>query len=179
MVDKLSSIIYWVLTYLYEAVGFSLLISFLFMFFYKSVLSKGMKETLKEWGASFKTEPQFKKIFFIALYTALILNRTLLNREIWLNPLSDVMGGWWIYNSEGRITGECLSNFIGEDVLLIRTLWESTKIVFIFSFTIEMLQLFLRLGTWQLSDLFYNTLGGFIGGLIYWIAYRIKHKVSK
>lgn len=87
------------------------------------------------------------------------------------------MGGWWIYDKEGKITGECLSNlalFIPFTVLLLWTysdkllkkptlphiLWQSTKIVFIFSFTIEMLQLFLRLGTWQLSDLFYNTLGG-------------------
>lgn len=33
---------------------------------------------------------------------------------------------------------------------------------------IEMLQLFLRLGTFQLSDLFYNTVGGMIGGLMYY-----------
>ena len=33
--------------------------------------------------------------------------------------------------------------------------------------------MFLRLGTWQLSDLFYNTLGGAIGGLIYYIGYNI------
>ena len=32
---------------------------------------------------------------------------------------------------------------------------------------IEMLQLLLRLGTFQLSDIFYNTLGGMIGGLMY------------
>ena len=55
-------------------------------------------------------------------------------------------------------------------------LWNSTKITFLFSFTIEMLQLFLRLGTWQLSDLFYNTLGGVVGGLIYYIGYKIKHR---
>lgn len=55
-------------------------------------------------------------------------------------------------------------------------LWNSTKITFLFSFTIEMLQLFLRLGTWQLSDLFYNTLGGVIGGFIYYIGCKIKHR---
>ena len=41
---------------------------------------------------------------------------------------------------------------------------------------IEMLQLFLRLGTFQLSDLFYNTVGGMIGGLMYYgIAKAKKH----
>lgn len=192
MQSAVKEILYWVLTYLYESTGFSLLIAFLFMFFYKAVRSKGLKETLIEWIVSFKSEPQFRKTFFLALYSALILSRTVLNREIWSNPLKDVMGGWWIYNTDGKITGECLSNFIlfipftilllwtyreriiGEEVRLTRALWQSTIIVFIFSFTIEMLQLFLRLGTWQLSDLFYNTLGGFIGGLIYWIGYRIQ-----
>ena len=33
---------------------------------------------------------------------------------------------------------------------------------------IEMLQLLLRLGTFQLSDIFYNTVGGVLGGLIYY-----------
>lgn len=32
---------------------------------------------------------------------------------------------------------------------------------------IEMLQLLLRLGTFQLSDIFYNTVGGVPGGLMY------------
>ncbi len=33
---------------------------------------------------------------------------------------------------------------------------------------IEMLQLLLRLGTFQLSDIFYNTVGGVVGGLVYY-----------
>ena len=33
-------------------------------------------------------------------------------------------------------------------------------LAFIFSVSIEMLQLLLRLGTFQLSDIFYNTVGG-------------------
>ena len=41
------------------------------------------------------------------------------------------------------------------------------SIAFIFSVSIEMLQLLLRLGTFQLSDIFYNTVGGMIGGLMY------------
>lgn len=48
--------------------------------------------------------------------------------------------------------------------------------VFLCSFFIEFSQLILRLGTFQLSDLFYNTLGGFLGGLIYWIGYKLAHR---
>ena len=48
-----------------------------------------------------------------------------------------------------------------------KILWQSGKITFIFSIGIEILQLLLHLGTFQLSDIFYNTVGGMIGGLIY------------
>ena len=34
-------------------------------------------------------------------------------------------------------------------------------------FLIEMLQLLLHLGTFQRSDIFYNTVGGVLGGLMY------------
>ena len=52
--------------------------------------------------------------------------------------------------------------------------WKCTQTAFIFSVFIEFLQLFLRLGTFQLSDIFYNTLGGFLGGAIYWISWKLK-----
>lgn len=48
-----------------------------------------------------------------------------------------------------------------------KILWYSWKIAFIFSISIEMLQLLMRLGTFQLSDIFYNTVGEMIGGLMY------------
>ena len=55
-----------------------------------------------------------------------------------------------------------------------KILWQSGKIAFIFSVGIELLQLFLRLGTLQLSDLFYNTVGGVVGGLVYYVAMKIR-----
>ena len=119
-------------------------------------------------------------------YTSGILFRTLLNRNLWLNPLSNVMGGWGIWetmNGEQKLTTECIENVIMMvpfTSMVIWTfqekvgsswkkiLWYSGKIAFIFSISIEMLQLFLRLGTFQLSDLFYNTVGGVVGGLVYY-----------
>ena len=43
------------------------------------------------------------------------------------------------------------------------------KIAFCFSVMIELLQIVLRVGTFQLSDIFYNTVGGVIGGVVYWM----------
>ena len=45
----------------------------------------------------------------------MILFRTLLNRDLWMNPLSDVMGGWGIWetvNGERQLTTECIENVI-------------------------------------------------------------------
>lgn len=127
----------------------------------------------------------------------MILFRTLLNRNMWANPLSEVLGGWGLYNEKGELTTEAIENLflfipfmilllwsyreriLGEKVRLIRTLWQSLKITFLFSLSIEFLQLFLRLGTFQLSDLTYNTLGGLMGGLLYWIGYKLEHRINR
>ena len=44
----------------------------------------------------------------------------------------------------------------------------SVYVSFGFSLLIELCQLFLKIGTFQLTDLFFNTLGGALGGLLYW-----------
>jgi len=58
-----------------------------------------------------------------------------------------------------------------------KILWYSGKIAFIFSISIEVLQLFLRLGTFQLSDLFYNTVGGVLGGLMYCAVMKVRKRL--
>ncbi|MCD7825917.1 MAG: VanZ family protein [Clostridiaceae bacterium] len=218
MIDLISKILTNVLTALYQPFWFSVLLSVLFMFFWlysheelpshekigsaeECEHQRGYKQSIKTWLHTFKTSSTFRRIFYLTFYTTMILFRTLLNRNLWLNPLSDVMGGWWIYDNNGELTTEPIENlmlFIPFTVLLLwaaranetarsrlmgsstvkltTVLWQSTKITFIFSVTIEFLQLFLRLGTTQVSDLVYNTLGGMIGGLLYWIMWRVKHK---
>ena len=58
-----------------------------------------------------------------------------------------------------------------------KILWQSGKIAFIFSVSIEMLQLLLRLGTFQLSDIFYNTVGGVVGGLVYYATMKARKRL--
>ena len=187
----ISKIVTNVLTALYQPFWFAVILSVLFMFVYKAYSS--IKQAAKDWISWFKSDFTFRRTFFLVFYTVMILFRTLLNRSMWANPVSNVIGVWGLYNAKGELTTECVENlalFIPFTILLLweakdriltkmtigSVLWNSTKITFLFSFTIEMLQLFLRLGTWQLSDLFYNTLGGVIGGLIYYISYKIKHR---
>ena len=195
--DLLGKILTNILTALYEPFGFSLLLSFLAMFFYlyayESIgAGKGWKIAIMTWYQKFKESVFFRKLFFLAFVTSLILFRTLLNRQLWMNPLSDVMGGWGIWgtvNSEQKLTTECIENVImmvpfSSVVMwtfqekmekgLKKILWQSGKITFCFSVSIEMLQLLLRLGTFQLSDIFYNTVGGVLGGLVYYVAMKAR-----
>ena len=135
------------------------------------------------------------KLFFLAFVTSLILFRTLLNRNLWMNPLSDVMGGWGFWetvNGEQKLTTECIENIIMMVPFSAVAMWtfeekigngwkkilcNSGKIAFIFSISIEMLQLLLRLGTFQLSDIFYNTVGGVVGGLVYYATMKARKRL--
>ena len=97
-IDLLGKILTNILTSLYEPFGFSLLLSFLAMFFYlyayePIAAGKGWKIAIVTWYQKFKESVFFRKLFFLAFVTSLILFRTLLNRNLWMNPLSDVMGG--------------------------------------------------------------------------------------
>ena len=98
-------------------------------------------------------------------------------------------GIWETVNGEHKLTTECIENLIMMVPFLVvvmwtfgekigsgwkKILWQSGKIAFIFSVSIEMLQLLLRLGTLQLSDIFYNTVGGVVGGLVYYAVMKVR-----
>ena len=74
----------------------------------------------------------------------------------------------WAFQQE--LLGESKSIGFG------KTVWKATKVVAVFSFMIEFTQLLFHLGTFQISDLTYNTLGGAIGGVIYYLGYCRKRK---
>lgn len=197
MKDIITKIITNVLTALYEPLGFAILASVLFMFLYLFAKEHGIKEAFKIWVGNFKKSKKFRGIFLLAFVVIMILFRTLLNRNMWLNPLSDVMGGWGIHSintTTGRqeITTEGIenvilfipfllllllnfhNNIIKGDISLGKVLWKSLYISFLCSLGIELTQLTFRLGTFQISDLTYNTLGGIIGGLIFYGVYKVK-----
>ena len=199
-IDLFGKILTNILTALYEPFGFSLLLSFLAMFFYlyayePQEAGKGWKNAIVIWDQKFKESAFFRKLFFLAFVTSMILFRTLLNRNLWLNPLSNVMGGWGIWetvNGEQKLTTECIENvimmvpFTSMVIWTFREkigngwkkiLWQSGKIAFGFSLMIEMLQLLLRLGTFQLSDIFYNTVGGVLGELMYYAVMKVRKRL--
>lgn len=197
MIKVFTKILTNILTALYQPFGFSLLLSFFAMFFYlyayyPTDAGKGWKSAIVAWIELFKKNSRFRKLFALAFVTSMILFRTLLNRNLWMNPLSNVMGGWGIWetvNGERQLTTECIENvilmmpFTGMVMWTFdvekRVVWKSTKLGLIFSVSIEMLQLLLRLGTFQVSDIVYNTLGGMLGGVVYLGTKKVHERLSK
>lgn len=193
MEDAISKIISNTLTALYQPFWFSALAAVLLLFLYLYAAEHGWKAAFRYWINTFKASSQFRRLFFLSFYMMMILMRTLLNRSMWANPVSDVIGTWGLYNDNGELTTEPVENIMlmmPFTVLLLWTfsarllsketlnkaVWIGMKYSFLFSISIEFLQLFLRLGTVQLSDIFYNTLGGTIGGLIYYLCTKLQTK---
>lgn len=188
MMDITTSVISNILSALYQPFWFALILSVLFMFVY--MMYPNIKSAGAQWISWFEESVFFRKLFLLVFVTVIILFRTLLNRDMWANPLSDIMGGWTLYDKEGELTTEAIENFFMLVPFIILLFWTykdklfkkvrlkgmllySFLIAFFCSLSIEFLQLLLRLGTFQLSDIVYNTLGGITGGLVYWFFYRL------
>ena len=195
MKENFGKVISDILTAFYQPFWFALLLTVVFMFAYK--YNSNLKEALKKWITWFKNEKQFRRVFYLAFYTVMVLFRTLFDRTLFENPLSNVLGEWSFYE---EVNGQLVFNAnVPENILLLlpfivllfvsfkeklfkdkvtslKVLGHSFVISFLSSLTIETLQLLLHLGTWQLSDLCYNTVGGVAGGIIYFICYKTKHR---
>lgn len=200
MFKTIGDIIKNILTAIYQPFFFALVLSVLAMFFvlfldkYKDGTVKDkIWKAIREWKDTFFASVKFRRAFYLVFFAVMVLFKTLLNREMWMNPVRDVIGVWGFTDKNGKFTTEIVENvvlFIPLIFFLFFFLETTSKktskflavmgraiaISFLSSLTIEMLQLFLRLGTWQLSDLCFNTLGGVIGGLIYWVSAKIRGK---
>lgn len=189
-----------VLTALYQPFWGAVSMAFLFTFLFLYGKEKGwgisdcFPKMIQTWYREFRDSAIFRRVFLLAFYSTMILFRTLLNREIWFDPLGKIMEGWGLYDAEGNLTTEAIENFMlfvpftillfwafknqifGEKFYLKHVIWSSIKVVGMFSFTIEFLQVLLHVGTFQLSDLCYNTLCGVCGGLIYYLVFSIRKK---
>lgn len=181
-----------VLTTVYKYFGASILVAILFMFFFLYTREIGLKNAVKNWISAMKEEPIFRRVFFLVLYVSLMLFQTVLCRNLGINPLKNILGVFSLTNADGTFNSEGIENIIlfipytplifglfRESILKGKYLFmwcirQSIIYSFLFSIIIEFLQLFFKLGTFQISDLVFNTLGGLIGGLIYALYRKIK-----
>lgn len=186
-----------VLIALYQTFGASVFVAVLSMFFYEYALKHGFKESVKGWIENFKKRKDFRRVFFLAFYTSMLLFRTVFCRSMWIYPLENVIGVWGLYNSEGKLYTENIENIILFVPFVFLLFWAFEKKLFkngipkfsdiliksfavglVFSGSIEFCQLIFKLGTFQLSDLFFNTLGAVCGGIAYYAVCKFKEKKS-
>lgn len=179
-----ESILKNILAGLYTQIGAALLVSIFFMIVWKKAKESSWKQIIKDWINDFRTNEQFRRDFFLTLFTSMILFRTIFCRSIWSsNPLKNVLGIWGLEDEKGNLYTEGILNCLlfipftmllmnrSEKASVLKAVWYS----FLLSLGIETMQLLLKCGEFQLSDIFYNTLGGLIGGVLYWI-YRTVRK---
>ena len=118
-----------------------------------------------------------------AYYTYMVLYRTWIARPRWEAPLENMFGGWDLYTKKGRLTTEAIENgmlllpFTCLLGMVLREQWNAwpvgivlrrlTITGFLMSLFIETVQVVWNRGSFHFSDLFYNTLGGMIGGLLF------------
>lgn len=162
---------------IYQYLGFGLIFAVICIIALPEVEHKGLKKCLIHQWHNLRTDKitRYKFAFFTILF--MVLSRTLICRSIWQCPWENIIGEWGVFASDGTLNTEGMLNvflfvplayfgvlgFCQQDGLDKEILFNIVKTSFGFSCLIEICQLFLRVGTFQLSDIFQNTLGGFIG----------------
>ena len=167
----------------YRYLGFGLLFAIVVMIAYPRIEERGIKTILKELIDEFKLHRFYLYRFLFFTYLFMVLSRTLICRNIWQVPWENIIGEWGLYTSEGEINLEGLENLFLFAPLTTFGLFSEFRTLagvmgrrlfkfvlkwsLLFTLFIECCQLFLRLGTFQLSDIAQNTAGGVIGWGIY------------
>lgn len=174
---------------IYQNLGAALLYLILLSVVFLYIKEHGIIDTAQNVLDSLK-DKHYRCKLYLCFWIIVILLQTLLSREIWVYPLSNVIGVWGLFDEQGNYYTENIENFalfLPYTITLLMNLkqerfnlFQILKKTFLaslgLSFVIEICQLCFRVGTFQLSDIFFNTLGGTSGGLIYWIGHKVKHR---
>ena len=176
----------------YRYLGFGIVFGVVTMLALPEIRRRGMSSALRLFWNGIKNDSSYRWKFIFFIYLFMVLSRTLICRNIWQCPWENVIGEWGIYTSEGKFNTEGLLNIVlfcpltffgllGFRSYIKRKYHKPKRIVLfilkyslVFSSTIEVCQLFLRLGTFQLSDIAQNTFGGIIGVTLYLVIEKYK-----
>ena len=191
---------------LYKQGGTALLLAVLFMFAWMYARENGwngreaVRRSVSAWVARFRVSCEFRRVFLLAVYVSMMLLRTVLMREFYVHPLAKFMGGWGLYDEYGGMTAESIENIMLFVPFAFLLMWvrrggsangdvqerafrgDAMYVLEVcagYSFGIECVQLLLHSGTFQVSDLCYNTVGGAVGILFYFIIHVIYRSVKR
>ncbi|MBS6614571.1 MAG: VanZ family protein [Anaerotruncus sp.] len=139
-------------------------------------------------------EKRYLSIMALLLLFAIVLNATLFSRigvyHI-THPLAYLWAGWNPFVSDlnptwntiafmplGTVIYSYAKNVRGTKMRSRACILISTLAAFATSLFIETTQLIFKIGTFQISDLFYNTLGGLLGALIFVAIRKLRRKIK-
>ena len=178
MVENIKILIQDIFISFFQVIWFSSIIAALSLYIHEKNPSKSLKKLIVEFLQMFKSNKKLKNKYFIFLYFAFVAFMTLFNRKPYLNPLNNIFGGWNLFSSNGQFNADAVENvilfipmgsiltFYARSMSIKKWSYVLSRCIMI-SLGIETIQLFLFLGTFQFADVFYNTLGGIIGEIIY------------
>lgn len=139
-------------------------------------------------------EKRYLSIMVFLLLFAIILNSTLISRiGVYHidNPLENLWTGWNPFSEDFSVIWNTIvfmplglifylykKNVKGIKIHSKACIWMSAISAFAKSLFIETTQLIFKIGTFQISDLFYNTLGGLLGALIFVAIRKLRRKIK-
>lgn len=142
----------------------------------------------RAWATALRGDAALRGEGALVIFVVLVASRTLMGRGYWSDPLCVLWEGWGLHDSNGDFTGEGFENLLLLmpvavallDVLLRRhasrhPLARAIVSVGVLSLLIEACQLVLHVGTFQVADLTYNTLGGALAAAGYWHWWKRHH----
>lgn len=186
---------------IYQVLALALIGAFLFTTVELSKGESSWKRLVKQWLREFQKNGVFRCRFFLMVSAFGILGITLLTRRIWYTPWSNVVGNFALIAPNGKLDEDICNNiflfipfggflfasgikkndsFVGREhkLRLWRVLVCASVVSAGLSLGIELCQSVFWLGTFQLADIFYNTIGGVIGGFLYYTGKILRRRDS-
>lgn len=186
---------------IYQVLALALICSFLFTTVELLKGESSWKQLVEHWLKRFRKNNVFRCRFFLMVSTFGILGITLLARRIWYTPWSNVLGNFALIRPDGKLDEDICNNILlfipfggfllasrlkridnfihkGQRLCLGQVLLCAVSISFGFSLAIEICQSVFWLGTFQLADIFYNTIGGLLGGFLYFTGKILRRRDS-
>ena len=156
--------------------------------------SDGLGTAVRRLRAELRTGHGRRMVLFL-FYACLLLLFTLMARPLNTEPQKYVFTHW-LPNGEEKYDDEIYENILlfipftglllaaeGQRLLRRPTVGsaagKAAVIALACSAFIEVSQLIFSLGSFQFSDIFYNTLGGALGGLLWYGMHRLKQRLKK
>lgn len=177
-----------------------IIVSLIFYFLYLAIIWKKSNEKISLFNF-IKANIFLKKnicVMLTVLYLTILYHSTVTNRIFTgqrLEPLSEIFVGWKIVELQYFYDFSPIWNIImfipmaiiismhlkyvkGYEPSNIKIIYSSALLCFAFSAIIEVSQIIFSCGTFQFADLFYNTVGGLLGALVYILTFKIHKKLS-